>query len=338
MTELRKKINRFDSFTRCRSAVIGQINWTLVDLIKDPHKRDYTQAFLEDLNETFDHLLHICKQFNIHVDRPTTIPYDPQKKYVHPNFELAAIKNPISPSDSFLCLADTIIEVASVQETAFFDYVQYREIWNQYFDNGSKWIAAPIATHNPEQWDGFDYYDWAEILFDAPCVEPVGNKAFCAEHVVLNKRAKTWLERMFPQFEFSYISDTRGHLDSHFRILKPGLVYSAIAKSHLPDCFKNWSVIHTDKTQYQPPEIVSQFLQDDDYENTVLDVNGFCIDEENFIMMKHTWEHHPNVVKQIESHGINCIPLPFDSARFLNQGINCIMNATNRDGQLEDYF
>ena len=62
------------------------------------------------------------------------------------------------------------------------------------------------------------------------------------------------------------------------------------------------------------------------------------LDEENFIMMKHTWEHHPNVVKQIESHGINCIPLPFDSARFLNQGINCIMNATNRDGQLEDYF
>ena len=121
MTESRKNINRFDSFTQCRSAVIGQINWTLIDLIEDPVKREYTKLYLEDLNETFDHLLDICKQFDIHVDRPTVIPYNPQKKYVHPNFELSAIKNPITTSDTFLCLADTIVEVPSVQENAYFE-------------------------------------------------------------------------------------------------------------------------------------------------------------------------------------------------------------------------
>ena len=162
LTDFQKNINRYDSFTKCNSIVLGTINWSLVDLIEDPDKKNYTRAFLEDLDKTFEHMLDICKQFDIKVDRPTIIPYDPKKKYVHPNFEMAAIKNPTSPADSFMCLADTIVEVASVQETSFLDYMQYRDIWNEYFDNGSKWIAAPIPTHDPSQWDGFDYYEWAE--------------------------------------------------------------------------------------------------------------------------------------------------------------------------------
>ena len=338
MSKPKKNINRFDSFTKCRSAVVGKINWTLLDLIDDPIKRDYAKGCMEDLDQTFDYILKLYEQFEIQVDRPNIVPYNPDKKYVHPNFELAAIKNPISTSDSFLCLADTIVEVPSIQENAFYDYVQYREIWNEYFDNGSKWIAAPIPTHDPKQFDGVDYYDWAEILFDAPCIEPVGDRAFCAKRTVFNTRAKKWLERTFPQFTFEYVEETQGHLDSYFRILKPGLVYSALPKSLLPDCFHNWTVIQTTKTEYQPPEIVSEFLQDDDYENTVLDVNGFSIDEENFCMMSHVIDNHPDVVKQIESHGINCIPVPFDSCRFVNLGLSCITHATQRDGQLQNYF
>ena len=338
LKDFQKKINRFDSFTKVRSAVLGQVNWTLVDLIEDKDKRNYTQAFLEDLDETHSHALKILQDFGVVVDRPKPLPYDPNKKYVLPHFELPAIKNCVSPADPFLCLANTVVEVSSVQETSFLDFVQYRHIWQEYFDNGSSWIAPPIPTHDPAQWDGFDYYDWAEPLFDGPSVDPVGNIALIPEGVVLNKRAKLWLERQFPEFNFVKVKGTRGHLDSYFRILKPGLIYSAIPKEQFPDKFKNWDIIFTDKTQYTPPEIVSQFIQDDDYENTTLDVNGFSLDEENFILMRHMWEHHPEVVKQIESHGINCIPLPFDSSRFLNQGITCIINATYRDGKLEDYF
>lgn len=318
--------------------MLGGINWSLVDLIEDPVKKDYTKSFLEILDETYEHMLGILQQFDIQIDRPTIIPYDPEKKYVLPHFEMAAVRNPTSPADPFLCLADTIVEVASVSENSYLDYIQYRHIWNEYFDNGSKWIAAPMPTHDPAQWDGFDYYEWAEPLFDATAVEPIGNMCLIAERIVLNQRARIWLKRQFPQFDFLPVKETRGHLDSYFRILKPGLVFSAIPKSNFPAQFKNWDFIQTPKTQYTPPDVVSEFIQDDDYENTTLDVNGFSIDQENLILMKHVWDHHPEVVKQIESHGINCIPLPFDSCRWLNQGINCIVNATNRSGQLEDYF
>ena len=257
---------------------------------------------------------------------------------MHPNFEMQAIKNPSSPADSFLCLADTVVEVPSIQENNFYDYVQYRDIWNEYFDNGSKWIAAPIPTHDPKQWDGFDYYEWAEPLFDAPSVDPVGNICLTSEVIGLNQRARIWLERQFPQFNFLPVEGTRGHLDSYFRILKPGLIYSALPKNKFPEQFKNWDIIETQKSHYTAPDIVSEFLQDDDYDNTTLDVNGFSIDEENFIIMKHVSENHPEVVKKIESHGINVIPLPFDSSRWLNQGVNCIINVTNRIGQFENYF
>ena len=96
--------------------------------------------------------------------------------------------------------------------------------------------------------------------------------------------------------------------------------------------------IHATKTQYQPPEVISEFFQDDDYENTALDVNGWSIDENHFMLMRHVFDHHPEAIKKIESHGIECIPIPFDSSRFLGQGMSCIINATHRDGGLEKYF
>lgn len=338
MTELKRKINRYDSFTKCKSVVLGTINWSLLDIIQDIDKRRYLEVFLEDLNDTYSELEKIFQKFNIHVDRPKPIEYNPNKKYVTPYFDLPAVKNPISPSDSFLCLADTIVEVPSVQENAFFDYSQYKHIWQNYFDNGSHWISAPIPTHNPLQYQGDEFNEQAEPMFDASSLDPVGNIVLCAEKIVFNQRAKSWLERTFPQFKFVIVPDTRGHLDSYFRILKPGLLYSSLPKQKLPDLFKNWEIIQSNKTEYTPAEIISEFFQDDDYENTNLDVNGFSIDEENFIVMQHVYDNQPETIKQIESHGINCIPLHYDSSRFLNQGIACVVNATNREGSLTNYF
>lgn len=338
MADLRKKINRFDSFTKCRALVLGNINWSLLDIIEDKEKKAHCKRVLDSLDQTLKDVEKICHQFGIHVDKPIPVPYSPKKTYSTPYFDLKAIKNTVSPFDSFLCLADTIVEVGSVTENAFFDYVQYRHIWEQYFDQGSNWIASPIPTHNPHQHDGFDYYDYAEPLFDGPCVEPIGNVALIPSKMVINVRAKKWLARTFPQFKFVEVEDTVGHLDSYFRVLKPGLVFSSMPKQALPDIFKNWDVIVTSKTQYKPPEIVNEFVQDDDYENTTLDVNGFSLDEENFMLMEHVWQHHPDTVKQIESHGINCIPVAFSSCNFINQGLSCIMNPTIRDGVLTDYF
>ena len=339
MTNSTKKINRFDSFTRLRSVILGDINWSLCDIIEDPVRKNYTQEMLADLSETFQHFDKILRSFDIHIDRPKIIPYDKNKTYVTPYFDVAGIKSPVTPSDSFLCLANTVVEVPSVQESSFFDYVQYKHIWQEYFDNGSQWISAPRPMYHPDQYDNEEYYlEWAEPLFDGPCVEPIGNVAFHSESFTLNKRARMWLERTFPEFQFIEVNTAQSHLDGYFRVLRPGLLLSAIPKNKLPNHFAKWDVIHAEKMNYTPPEIVSEFLQDDDYENTTLEVNGLSIDEDNFVFMKHQIDYHPKMVKQIESYGINVIPLPFDSSRFLNQGINCIVNTTCRDGKLENYF
>ena len=331
------KINKFDNFTKCKSAVVGKVNYSLLDIVNPAHK-DHIKFVFDEAEQTLENIVDILKSFNVNTHRPKPIAHDTISQLQTPFVKLRGVKNTICPTDSFSIIADTIVECPSPQETAYFDHIQYKHIWQDYFDAGSKWIASPIPTHAPEHWDDIDGNTYGEILFDGPAVNLCGDKMFVSESAVINKRAKQWLHQQFPQFKIIDINDTHGHLDAYFSILKPGVIFSVLSKDKLPNIFANWTVIQSPQSQYLPTEVVDDFIQDDDYENTTLEVTGFSIDENNYLMNKHTWENHPDIVKQIESHKINVIPIKYDVARWLGQGLCCMINSIVREGTMENYF
>jgi len=332
------KVNRYDNFTKCRSLILGSLNWSLIEMMDDKQDRIYFTEVFHSVDETLSEMEKVFVRFDIEVVRPEPLLFDKDRPLVTPFLSMPAVKNSLTPYDTFLCLKDTVVECPSVTDLAFFDHVQYKHIWQKCFDNGSKWMAAPIPTHAPDQFDLDEERTHGEILFDGPALEPVGDVLLSSEKSVINDRGRRWIEQWYPEFKHHTVKGTNGHLDGYFTILKPGLIMSIIPKDKLPDIFKSWTVIKPPEASFAQPDVANRFIQDDDFENTTIGVNNFSLDEENIIVMKHIVDHHPNVIREIEKHGINCIPISYDAVRVLGIGFSCMTGAINRDGQFENYF
>jgi hypothetical protein len=54
-------INRYDTFTSLKEVVLGQVNMSLVNLIKDERERDFLQAVLEQTNDSLNQIKKFIK-------------------------------------------------------------------------------------------------------------------------------------------------------------------------------------------------------------------------------------------------------------------------------------
>lgn len=330
-------INKFDNFSKCSEVVVGDINFGLCELIEDKTQKEFVVEILDQTKKSIDDIIDIFKKFQIKVHRPVIIDNSVQS-YSLPFFNLKAINHCFAPSDNFMTLANSIIEMSSINSMHYFDHLHYKHIFTESFEKGSRWLSMPRASYKPET-DGFyEINNNREPLADAPSFLPFGTHIFHAESEVINKSALNWIMKEFPNFNYVKIPNTYGHLDSYVHICKPGVLLSGIEKDKLPVLFKNWKVIEFKKENYNDVKFISNHFQDNDYENTTLPINCFSIDSNNLLMTDHTIEQNPLLIKQIEDENINVISVKFDSAKWLNNGISCLCNSLVREGKFENYF
>lgn len=331
-------INRYDDFTKIKEVVLGNVNYSLIETIPEEEDRTFFRYILEETELVLERLNNIFKQAGVKVFRPKFVEYNQSMSLGTPFKKINFVTPSLTPFDNFLAIADTIVEMSSAFPGATYDYVQYQHIWKEQFAQGSRWISMPKSSFNKFGEDPFAEISNWEPYADSPSFSPFGDTIFTAESIIINQQGYDWFHREFPQFKLKRFKGAKGHLDSIFHICKPGLILSGIPKEDLPDEFKNWEVIEFGKEEYGGVRQVSDVFQDDDYEQTTLAVNCFNLDEENLIMMKHTIDNNPSLIKTIEKHQINIIPLEYDVCRWLNQGISCFCNALNRTGKFENYF
>ena len=329
MSSQGNKIQRYDNFTKLEQVVLGRINFDLLQLIGDTDQKNYVEHQFHNAADTLDQLNDIFKKFDIKVHRPEPLPYTPD--LTTPYATLPAVNNVLCPFDNYLILENTIVEAPSNNPYNYFDHMQYSHIWRQFSHAPNKWISTPRPSYNPD-------LENEEYLFDAPCFEPIGDTIFHTEHTCVTTTGLDWVKNYFSDFTYHAVPNTKGHLDGYFAVLQPGLIFSSIPKIMLPDAFKQWEVIESPKDNFIDRKMVNDFLQDDDYENTNLIVSSFNIDEHNIIMFDHVMDNHLDVVRKIEKHSINIIPVSMKSARFFGQGISCMTNAICRQGVKENYF
>ena len=338
-------INRYDTFTSLKEVVLGQVNMSLVNLIKDERERDFLQAVLEQTSDSLNQIEKIYKDEGIKVHRPMMVEYDPNVEYNMPTFSLKAVSNPLAAADNFLTIADAVIEMSSVSEHNYFDYVQYQHIWRDQFKEGSRWLSMPRPTYNPLDIDHYTWRQGGEPLADAPAFLPCGQHIFHQEilspddvSAVVTDTALKWMQREFPQFEYIPMAKTKGHLDGYVHIVKPGLILSAFPKSELHPIFKSWEVCELESENYNDVKLFTEFMQDDDYENTTLAVNCFNINENKVMMLKHVMDRHPETMRIMEKANVDLVPIEYDMVRWVNQSIGCVNNAIHREGGRENYF
>ena len=332
-------INRFDGFTKLNEVILGKVNYSLLETIDNKSDKEFMKNVLEEMDRVFVDIEDIFKKFNVKIWRPEVYSYNPNITLGTPFRDVKYVYTSIAPYDNFLAIANTIVEMSSSHSpSASFDYIQYQHIWREKFEQGSRWISMPRSSYNPNKMGKFEDISNFEPYADAPSFLMCGDTIFLTESVIINQIAVDWFKREFPQFKFKTFKGTKGHLDSYFSVVKPGLALSGIPKSELPAEFQNWEILEFIKEDYSNVKFISDVFQDDDYENTTLAVNTFSIDEENIMMMNHIIEKSPQQIKMLEKNKVNVIPLNYDICRWMNQGIACICSAINRNGKLENYF
>jgi glycine amidinotransferase/scyllo-inosamine-4-phosphate amidinotransferase 1 len=333
------KINRYDDFTKLREVVLGQVNYSPLDMIKDENDRNFMKQVLDKTKSSLSSLEQIFKQFDVKVWRPEVFEHKNEIRLGSPYIELNSVYTSLTPFDNFLTIADTVVEMSSANfPSAMFDFVQYQHIWKEKFNHGSRWISMPRSSYNPNKADAFDGLSNFEPYGDSPSLLIAGDTVFAAENYMFNQLGMDWLKREFPQFKFNIFKDTNGHLDSYLAIIKPGLVLSGLQKDKLPEQFNGWEVVEFGKENYKDVNMISDYFQDNDYDNTTLAVNVISIDPENIVMYKHVVDNNIEQIRKIEKQGINVIPLELDVSRWLNVGLHCFCNPLVRDGELTNYF
>jgi hypothetical protein len=333
------KINRYDDFTKLREVVLGEVNYSPLDLITDENDRDFMRHILDETKSSMAKLQEIFQTFDVKVWRPEVFKHTADNKLGAPYTKVASVYTSLTSFDNFLAIADTIVEMSPADvPRAMFDYVQYQHIWKEKFNQGSRWISMPRPSYNTNKTDKFEDISNFEPYGNSPSILIAGDTVFLAERYMFNQLGMDWLKREFPQFKFKVYKGTNGHLDSYFAIVRPGLALSGIPKNELPEEFNNWDIITFDKEDYKDVSMISDYFQDDDYENTTLALNVVSIDPDNLVMYKHAVENNVEQIRKLEKHGVNVIPLELNVCRWLNQGLHCFCNPLVRDRGFVNYF
>ena len=321
-------INSHDTFSPLKEIIIGDVDLDAVRFA-DPRRQKRIEHIFKTTQEELQQFQTLLESRGIVVHRPSMIP---NTEINTPYWSTPGTKIPLTPRDLFFILGNTMIESAVWGEERFFESLYFRDIMLQQFKRGAKWISMPSPRHDYKHFEiGMDdEVPNQDPIMDAPACLKYGKDVFVNTLGAGNRLGLQWLESTFgTEYAFHEIHDKilTGHLDSHFTILRPGLLITYHDRNILPGYFKNWDIIKVDaeedKKKSMSQVALDSRIQDFDFSNTVLAVNCLSIDPNTVVM----WDHYKsgtNIVKQFEKHGIEILFTPLTYSHFFNQGVTCV--------------
>jgi scyllo-inosamine-4-phosphate amidinotransferase 1 len=327
-------VNCYNSFDQLKEIIVGDIDERILEFC-DATQYDRFSFILKKTRQDLNAFQKNLESFDIKVHRPT---FFDNLCVETPFWKSQGLKIPLTPRDNFLVVGNTIIETASWQKERFFEGFYYRDIFLDYFNRGANWISMPMPRHDGVDPDPMDsnHIPNRDPVIDAANVIKFGKDLFVSVAGSNNQLGLNWLERNLTDYRIHPVDRSifSGHLDTHFSIIRPGLVYSYHSKNELPDYFKNWDLLslnpEIDREKSLSQTFYDDKLQDDDFANTVLGVNILSINE-NTIMIDDHLENNLQLRRQLDQYRIEPIFVPITYSHFFNQGLTCITLDTVRD-------
>jgi len=313
-----------------------------------PQAARRTDKEIEAAEAQLNTLARVLEQEGVIVRRPTPMDYLTPVKT--PTFEVLSQNASACPRDVLLVIGDEIIEAPMAFRSRFFEYLPYRELVKEYFNEGARWTAAP----KPSMSDDLYVKDFSieEKIFDAdthpsltdfePCFDAasfarIGKDIFYQPDVVTNDFGARWLSRhLGPEYRFhrARFEDHHPpqHIDATMVPLRPGLVMmnpERPAVDGTVQLFKEngWEVIEAEPSvgdKHFPTPEVSNWIS----------MNVFNVDEETIICE----ERETPMIKLFESLGFRVIAIPFKEVYSFGGSFHCCTVDIRRSGGLRSYF
>jgi glycine amidinotransferase len=148
-----------------------------------------------------------------------------------------------------------------------------------------------------------------------------------------NQLGRQWLQRVlgdgYRVHPVSGVYDGT-HLDTTIALVRPGLVVlcpERIREDQIPPVFKGWDIIwcpemvDTGYSWAYPRASIWQGM------NLVMINPGLAVVNDRQV----------GLIRELEKHGVDVMPLPMRNARNLSGGFHCVSVDVRRRGTLEDY-
>ncbi len=306
--------------------------------LDDIPQGQFPQQVIEETEEDLDIFVEVLEKQGVTVKRPETWPHEEKFSTIH--WESGGYYN-YCPRDIMLVIGDNIIETPNVIRSRAQETFSYRAMLMDYLKSGAKWYSAP----RPMLLDSLFDVDLNkptprndEPAFDAANVLRLGQDLIYLVSATGNELGGQWLQTMLGgDFRVHFLKDVYygSHIDSTFVALRPGLMLcnpGRLSDKTLPEILNQWEVI------YSPPmENTDKF--DDDYLSRSIgskwiDMNLFSINPELVVADRD----QTALIRLLEKHGLDVIPLKLRHSRMLGGGFHCITLDTRRKGTMQRYF
>ena len=298
----------------------------------------FPQKIIEETEEDLNEFVAVLEKTGVTVKRPETWPHEAKFSTIH--WESEGYYN-YCPRDIMLVIGDHIIETPNVIRSRSQETFSYRTMMVDYLKSGAKWYSAP----RPMLLDSLFEVDPAkptprndEPAFDAANVLRLGQDMIYLVSGTGNELGGQWLQTILgDDFRVHFLKDVYygSHIDSTFVALRPGLMLCNPARINddtLPEILHQWEVI------YSPPMESTGNYNADYLSKSIgskwIDMNAFNINP-NLVVVD---QHQTALIKLLEKHRIDVIPLKLRHSKMLGGGFHCITLDIRRTGTLQRYF
>ncbi|MEU0214020.1 inosamine-phosphate amidinotransferase 1 [Streptomyces sp. NPDC006265] len=300
------------------------------DIVSGPYPAHVVEQTEAELQELCDQLLAA----GVKVRRPE--PRDHSRPFGTPDWQTDGFYD-YCPRDGILTVGNTIIETPMVLRSRFLEPFAYKELFLEYFAEGARWISAPKPRLLDEIYDatapaGHRLRD-LEPAFDAANVLRFGTDILYLVSDSGNELGWQWLQSVLgDQYTVHPCRNLYAatHVDSTLVPLRPGLLLTNPARvtdANLPEFLRGWDRIEC-------PELVDTgFVGDRPYCSTWIGMNLLLLGPGQAVVDRR----QVNLIRALEHHGIDVLPLQLTHSRTLGGGFHCVTLDVRRTGLLESY-
>lgn len=236
-------------------------------------KEAFPKWYLDEVAEDLEGLCGIFRKAGVEVLRPKWT--EASTRFETPNWSAAGF-DIYNVRDIHIVFGDTIIASAPSSRFRLFETYAFQELfYKNFFEDGSKWISAPLpklkgeyvheiqrprnklestedALHQKLSHglsETFHYLDDDEVIFDAANIMRLGRDVLFLVSSTGNRKAAKWLGSVLgPDYRVHVTHAYRSsHLDSTILPLRPGVVLlngARVSEETCPPIFKGWDKLY----------------------------------------------------------------------------------------------
>lgn len=306
----------------------------------------FPQEMIDKASAELNGLVSVLEKESIKVRRPDSTAVDFSKTYETPWWKSQGLYAAM-PRDIIMVIGDIMVEAPMAWRQRYFEIYAYRNLMQEYFKAGARWLAAP----KPSMSDSFYNHEYdpdkaiidsvkqfvvseSEIAFDAADFVRFGKDILVQKSNVTNGMGIEWVRRHIgPEYtihEVNFSDENPMHIDTTIVPLGPGKLLinpSWVDKKDIPKMFKDWDII-------EAPAPVKAYDSALYFSSDWLTMNFLSISDKKIIVE----EQETPLIKLLESHGFETIPIPFRNFYPFGGSMHCATTDIRRRGELKSYF